>query len=165
MFLLADYPGMNGFLGTRGSLMLDLVTLAMILVVPVLAVSVYLVRVNRQYNTHKWMQIALGVALLLAVLAFEIDMRMYGWEERAKESPYFDSWVRPVLWIHLCCAVPTALLWIYTIVQALRFYPDPPTPGTYSLEHARWGWASAIGMFLTALTGWIFYYLAFVATK
>jgi len=165
MFLLAQYPGMSGFLGTRGSLMLDLVTLAMVLVVPALAVSIYLVKYKKQYNTHKWMQIALGITLLIAVLAFELDMRINGWRERAEPSPYWDTWVVPVLWIHLCCAVPTALLWIYTLVQAVRTYPDPPNPGTYSVEHARWGWASAIGMFLTAFTGWIFYYLAFAATK
>ena len=165
MTLLAQYPGINGFLGTRGSLMLDLVTLAMGLVVPALAASIYLAKYARQYNTHKWLQIGLGITLLIAVFAFELDMRINGWEERAKESPYFDSYVRPVLWIHLFCAVPTALLWIYTIVQALRLYPDPPNPSTYSLEHVRGGWASAIGMFLTAFTGWIFYYLAFAATK
>ena len=42
---MPDYGGINGFLGTRASLMLDVVFLAMFVVVPVLAGSVYLVYV------------------------------------------------------------------------------------------------------------------------
>ena len=42
MLLSQSYPGIGGFLGTRGSLMLDVVFLAMFVVVPLLAVSVWL---------------------------------------------------------------------------------------------------------------------------
>ena len=39
-----DYPGIDGFLGTRASLMLDVVFLAMFAVIPTMAVSVHLVK-------------------------------------------------------------------------------------------------------------------------
>jgi cytochrome b subunit of formate dehydrogenase len=67
------------------------------------------------------------------------------------------------LWVHLFFAIPTAVLWIFVIVQALRKFDDPPLPNAYSAQHKFWGWIAAIEMTLTAVTGWAFYYLAFVA--
>lgn len=161
----------HGFIpGSRGSLMLDVVFVAMMLVVPVLLFSVYLVKYRRQYQLHKQIQITLGTVLLLAVTAFEIDMRFYtDWRALAKASPYFDgTWGSPVgisLIVHLSFAIPTLLLWIVVIVQALRHYPSPPVPGKHSAWHRRWGMISTVGMVMTAVTGWVFYTLAFMATK
>jgi hypothetical protein len=161
--LLAQFPGLNGFLGTRASLMLDVVFLAMFLVVPALLVSVFLVKFRRNYAVHKSLQIALGIALLVAVVAFEVDMRLTGWRERALPSPFWESWVFPSLYLHLSFAIPTALLWIYVIVDALRNFPNPVAPSKYSDTHAFWAWLATVGMLGTAITGWIFYYLAFAA--
>src|SRR5438874_12274249 len=113
--LLADspYPGISGFVpGARGSLMLDVVFVAMFVVVPRLAVSLYLVKWRREYAWHKRLQLAMASVLLVAVLLFEIDIRVNGWEARAAPSPYFDSthkWTSPAglsLLIHLSFAVP-----------------------------------------------------------
>src|SRR5947207_16005475 len=91
--LLSDsYPGISGFVpGSRGSLMLDVVFAAMFVVVPVLAASVYLVKFRRQYALHKKLQLVMAAVLLAAVLLFEIDIRVNGWEQRAAPSPYFDA--------------------------------------------------------------------------
>jgi len=165
-----DFPGVDGFLGFRGSLMLDVVFLAMFAVLPALAVSIALVK-RGKFELHKKLQLVLGIVLLLAVIAFEVDMRMYGWEARAEPSPYFDPqapWSCPVgvsLIVHLFFAVPTAFVWIYTIGMALRRFPSPPRPSEYSPSHKFWGWLATVEMVFTALTGWLFYYLAFVATK
>lgn len=156
---------MNGFLPTRATFMLDFVFVAMFAVLPVLAFSIRLVK-RRHYGWHKRLQIALALVLLVAVTAFEIDLNLItkDWRPLAEASPYYASrWVDWSLWIHLCFAVPTPLLWIAVIVQALRKFPDPPAPNHYSRRHARWGWAATIGMTMTAVTGWVFYYLAFVA--
>ncbi|MDX1946790.1 MAG: DUF420 domain-containing protein [Pirellulaceae bacterium] len=172
-WLLADAPsGMPGFLGTRGSLMLDVVFLAMFVVVPVLAVSLFLVKARRQYQLHKTLQLTMACVLLAAVLLFELDMQLFTrWEDRAVGSPYFTGeatkWTSPVgraLLVHLSFAIPTLLLWIFVVVQALRKFARPPAPGPHSHSHARWGWLASIGMALTAVTGWIFYWMAFVAT-
>jgi len=157
-----------GFLGTRGSLMLDVVFAAMFLIVPLLGLSIYLVK-QRKYNLHKWLQIAMGVVLLLAVVAFEIDMRFFtDWESLAVGSPYYASGTWNLVWyslvIHLCFAIPTPLVWVVVIVQALRKFPRPPLPNAHSHDHRRWGWIAVILMTLTAVTGWVFYYLAFVAS-
>lgn len=160
----STFPGINGFLGTRASIMLDIVFLAMFAVVPVMAWSINLAK-RRQYQLHKTVQLVLGVVLLVAVLLFELDMRFVTkWSVRAEPSPYYDSWVYPSLYIHLFFAVPTAVIWVYTIVMALKKFPTPPRPCEYSAAHRRWGKLAAIEMFMTALTGWIFYYLAFVAS-
>ena len=164
-----SFPGIDGFLGTRGSLMLDVVFAAMFVVVPVLAASIYVVRWRRQYQWHKWLQVVTAVVLLVAVILFELDIRINGWEERAAPSPYFDpesKWTCPAglsLIVHLSCAVPTLVLWVVVVVAALRKFASPAAPGPHSRWHARWGTFAAIGMFGTAVTGWLFYWLAFVA--
>lgn len=159
-----SYPGINGFLGTRASIMLDVVFLAMFLVVPVMWWSIRQVEHHGRYLLHKRVQVTLGIVLLAAVALFEIDMRFItGWTERAEISPYYTTWVWPSLYVHLFFAVPTALIWTYTIIQALRKFPSPPRPNEYSHSHRFWGKLAAIEMVMTAITGWGFYYLAFVA--
>jgi len=165
------FSGIDGFLGTRASLMLDVVFLTMFAVTPLMAWSIYLVKFRQPGETykcewHKRLQLALAAVLLVAVTAFEIDMRFVtkDWRSLAEASPYYASNIVDYsLWIHLCFAVPTPLLWIFVIVRALQKFPQPVTPSEYSLRHMLWGKIAAISMFMTAITGWVFYWLAFVA--
>lgn len=144
--------------------MLDVVVLAMIAVLPVLTWSIYLVKVRRNYQLHKRVQIGLGLTLLVAVVLFEVDMRYVGgWKVLAKESPYFGGWLDRELYVHLFFSVTTTLLWIVTMMQALRRFPNPPMPGEYSAKHRRLAKLSAAFMYATAITGWTFYYMAFMA--
>ncbi len=163
------FPGIDGFLGTRGSLMLDVVFLAMFLVVPAMGVSIYLVKFQRKFDLHKKIQLALGSILLIAVVCFEVDMQLLtDWELRAEPSPYFTTkakWSCPVgisMIVHLFFAVPTAVLWVFVIFQALRKFSKPVVPNDYSAKHIFWARLAAFEMFMTAVTGWIFYVLAFV---
>jgi len=158
----------DGFLGSRASLMLDVVALAMVAVVPVLAFSVYQVRYRRNYALHKRIQLALGAVLLVAVTLFEVDIRMYGWRHRAEASTFIGAdggtnWVMISLWIHLFFAISTTVLWIVVITRALANFPSPPVPGPHSAWHLKWARIAALDMTCTAVTGWVFYYLAFVA--
>jgi putative membrane protein len=160
-----DHTGIDGFLGTRASLMLDVVFLAMFAVLPVLGWSVWVVRYRRRYVLHKRVQLALAGVLLVAVTAFEIDMRFFtDWEQRAVSPPATEpaSAVYAALYVHLCFAVTTSLLWIWVVAQALRRFPRPPAPGEHSRQHLFLGRLAAIDMVMTAVTGWIFYWLAFV---
>jgi len=160
--------GLSGFLGTRGSFMLDVVFLAMFAVVPVMGVSVYLVKYRKQYQIHKRIQVALGLVLLVAVVAFEVDMRLHGWRHLAEPSPYWkegawNDWVEYSLAIHLLFAIPTTFIWIFVIVKALKKFPNPVTPNDYSRSHMFWARIAAFEMTMTAITGWVFYWLAFAA--
>ncbi len=158
---LADVAG---FLPTRASFMLDFVCLAMIGIVVVMGISIGLVRKGK-FHAHKRIQITTAIILLATILAFEIDMRFVtDWRTLAEPSPWYASGlVDLMLSVHLMFAIPTPLVWIVTLVQALRKFPDPPRPGAHSGSHRRWGWASVILMNLTAVTGWMFYWVAFVA--
>lgn len=166
--LLGQFPGINGFLGTRGSLMLDLVFLAMFVVVPVLWWSITLAKKGK-YLLHKRVQVVLGLLLLVAVSTFEIEMRLVGWKERAMPSPYWsdNGWdaVYYALVVHLFFAIPTAILWLYVVIQALRKFPKPLVPNEHSRSHRFWAPLASFEMLMTAITGWIFYWVAFVASK
>jgi uncharacterized membrane protein YozB (DUF420 family) len=129
-----------------------------------LAYSILLAK-RGKYTAHKTLQVVLASVLLVAVAAFEVDMRFFtNWRALAEPSPYYLSGV--VGWsllVHLIFAVPTLVLWIVVTIAALRKFDEPARPGSHSRFHRRWGMAAGYGMFLTAITGWVFYYLAFVA--
>jgi hypothetical protein len=180
------YSGMDGFLGTRASLAIDVVLVASFAVLPVLAWSVWLVRVRRNYQLHKRVQLALLTALLLVVTCFELDMRFGGgWRPRAEASPYFASqssggpiwdalfqdalgfdsipgWVTRSLAVHLVFSVTTLLLWLGAASHGLRRMGNPPQPGRYGSVHRFWGWCTIFDTLLTAISGAVFYWLAFV---
>ena len=159
---------MNGFLGTRGSFMLDVVFLAMMLVLPIMGISRFLVRNRGKHALHRRIQLILAVVLLAAVIAFEVDVRVFGWRDRAAPSPFWqdgawNDWIDYSLIVHLCFAIPTPFIWGGVIWGALRGFPKPTRPGAHSKTHRRWGTIAMVMMAMTSITGWIFYWLAFVA--
>lgn len=162
----------NGFLGYDTTFMLDFVVCALILLVPMLGYGIWLAKSRRHYGKHKAVQLLVGGILLVAVLAFEIDVQFLhgGWENIVNKpgrpprltGDALES-VRHVLWIHLIFAVSTPFLWTATIALALKHYGSPPVPNAHSLWHVRLGWLSAIDLTATSLTGLWFYYAAFIA--
>ena len=160
----------NGFLGFDSSLMLDVVVCALVLVVPVIIYSLYLVKVRRNYALHAAIQTTLAFVLLVVVVAFEVDMRLHGgWQNIVNKNPEAPrlvgealSQVRTVLLVHLVFAVSTPLLWITTLVLAWRRFANPPQPGLHSRIHKTLGWLATLDLVLTSVTGLGFYYLAFV---
>lgn len=161
----------NGFLGYPTTFMLDFVVCALAVIVPLLLWSLWLVKFRRRFDLHKQLQISLGIVLLLAVTAFEVDVQMVhgGWEKIvAKQQLNPDEFatkittVRPYLQVHLLFAITTPLLWIITMTLALRRFDNPPGPGQHSRLHKVLGWASTIDITLTSVTGVLFYYIAFV---
>lgn len=163
----------NGFLGNPTSFMLDFVVCALVVLVPLLLYSLYVVKVQKKHTLHRNLQIALGVILLVAVGAFEVDMQWVqgGWENvMAKQLDVLGeeglatkiASVRTVLHIHLVFAIATPVLWIVTIVLALRRFENPPLPGKHSKAHKSLGWASTLALVATSVTGVWFYVVAFV---
>src|SRR5437899_278012 len=138
----------DGFLGYRTSFMLDLVLCALALVIPTLLVSLYAVKIRRNYVLHKCLQITLGLALLAAVGLFEVDLRTQGGidgilAKRARplssdERASFDR----LLSVHLFFAVSTVPLWAATLFLALKRMPSPPAPCEHSRVHKPLGWLS-----------------------
>ena len=159
-----DFSGIDGFLGTRASLMLDLLILIMVIVVVALSWSVYQVKYRRRFALHKWVQIPLGIALLAAVFIFELDIRINGWQDRAAGE--IGGNVSAAVWtsllIHLFFAITTVLLWPIVLIRAVRGFGKPTRPGKHSSWHLGWARVAAADLVATAVTGWIFYTLAFV---
>jgi len=158
----------DGFLGYRASLMLDLVVCALAVVVPTLLVSLFAVKIRRNYSLHKFLQITLGAILLVTVGLFEVDMRMHGGivgilakRSRPLSPDELTSFYR-LLYVHLFFAVTTVFLWGTTLSLALRRMPNPPAPCGHSRLHKILGWLSAVDITMTAVTGLLVYYFGFV---
>ena len=154
---------MNGFLpGARGTLMLDLVVCAMALVIPLQIWSIAQARAGK-WQLHRLVQITTSIVLLITLIAFEVDIRINGWRHLAETSAYYDTLVFPALYVHLFFAISTPFVWGYTLIKAMRQFGNPVTPNDDLSAHRRRGKLSFWFLTGTTITGWIFYYLAFIA--
>ncbi len=149
--------------------MLDVVFASMVLAIPLLGISLWMVRTRRDYSVHRTIQMVLSVVLLIAVILFEVEIRMFGWTDRAMASPFWvaggwNDWIDGSLAIHLLFAIPTPFLWAWVLLGAVRKFPRPPEPNDHSRAHRFWGRLAMGGLTMTAITGSIFYVLAFVAS-
>lgn len=137
----------------------------MVLVLIALAVSVHQIRNKKNPQLHRLIQIITAIVLLLTLVVFEVDMQfLTDWRELAKPSPYYESGVvNWSLWIHLMFAIPTPFVWAGVIWFGLSRFGESFQVGKFNQSHRVWGRIAAGLMVMTALTGWVFYYLAFVA--
>lgn len=161
----------DGFLGYQTSFMLDFVVTALVIIVPLLLYSLWMVKFKRKYEQHRRLQVVLGVVLLVAVTAFEVDLQIVhgGWENIVAKSQPDEAALaariqeaRPWLWVHLVFAVTTPIIWIVTLVLAWKRFSRPTEPGSHSNLHKKLGWLSTLDITATAITGLVFYYIAFM---
>lgn len=158
----------DGFLGYRASFMLDVVVCALLIVVPILAYSLFVVKFQQNYGLHRRLQLLLGGLLLVAVGLFELDMRLHNGINTilAKRSvPLTDEqmlFFKRLLIVHLIFAISTVGLWTATLWLALKRMPYPPVPCAHSALHKKLGWLAAADITLTAVTGLMVYYFGFM---
>jgi hypothetical protein len=138
----------DGFLGYRASLMLDIVVCALVIVVPTLLASLYAVKIRGNYALHRFLQVMLGIVLLMTVGLFEIDMRLHGGivgilakRSRPLSAKELTSFYR-LLYVHLFFAISTVVLWAVTLSLALRRIPAPPGPISPSASAGSRWWTS-----------------------
>ena len=136
-----------------------------------LAWSIALVRRGR-YLAHKRLQFFIMAVLFAAIVVFEIDVRLLSdWKARAAGGPpwaaernaWWPAGVLVALGIHLVFAVSTFVLLAWVFWEAIVRFPSPPTPGTHGPRHRSMARLAAADLVLTAVTGTVFYWLAFVA--
>jgi uncharacterized membrane protein YozB (DUF420 family) len=160
---VAPPAGLDGFLGTRASIGMDVVLVGLIALLPVLAWSIAAVR-RGDYRLHKKLQLFIAAALAAAIVVFEIDVRLVSdWKLRAAASPHWPRGVLAALAVHLVFAVSTFVLLVWVLWEALTRVPTPPQPGAHGPRHRRMARLAAADLVLTAVTGTVFYWLAFVA--
>lgn len=160
---LPSAPGLDGFLGSRASLGMDVVLVGLLATLPLLAWSIHRVTRRRDYAGHKRLQLAIVAALLAAIVVFEVDIRLLSdWKPRAAPSPYWPGGVLTALGIHLVFAVSTLVLWSWVVWEAWKRFPTPPVPGPHGPRHRVMARLAAIDLLLTAVTGTFFYWIAFV---
>ena len=147
---------------SRASLVFDVVFVSLFFLVILVGISLLAV-MRGHYRIHKGCQIASTAALGCVLLYFEVDIRTSGWTHLAIPSPYYHTILFPFLYLHIGVAAISVFLWSRTLLCALRHFSRRPTPGIYSTTHRQQG-AWAMGSLLaTAVTGWIFYWMAFVS--
>ncbi len=158
----------GGFLGYPSTLMLDVVVCALVLVIPALGYSMWLVRVKRDYARHRVMQLILGVTLLVTVVLFEIDMRLAGgWRplldrREVPLTPTAYATAQRLLYVHIGFACAAVLTWIASFAAMWRVR-GPIPDGRRRRVHHRLGWSAVLSLAATAVTGVAWYGLAFVA--
>lgn len=152
----------QGFLGTRGDILMDLVVLSLIAIIPLLVYSFRLAR-QKRYAEHKRLQVVLASVLAVVVVLFEVDMQMAGGIFALTAASRFagTALLNGSIYLHVLLAVGTTLLWIWLIALSLKRFPNPPAPGAFSRTHRRWGRFGMILMLLTGLTGVEVYILGF----
>ena len=152
----------NGFLGTRGDILMDLVIVAFVVILPALIFSWKKAR-SRDYQTHKTTQLTLAIVLAVAVALFEVNLRLSGGIfELTKESAYAgSSLLNSTIYIHTIAAILTALIWVVLVVASLYKFDKPPRPNQFSSTHRFWGRLGMIGMIFTGVSAIPLYYLGF----
>lgn len=149
---------------SRATLIMDFVVIALIILLPVLCYSIHAIRYRRNVVKHRRLQTFLGIVLGIAIIAFELDVRINGWRHLAEQSPFYDTLVFPSLFLHLIFAIPTLITWTTVLVSSLRNFRGGNVSQSKIDRHKLLGRLSAIGLFMTSITGWIFFWLAFIAS-
>lgn len=149
---------MEGFLGTRGDFVVDLVMLISGFL-PFLLLFAFYLAARGKYDLHKYFQIALFSIVTLLVVALELDVQFGGLSEISKQSPYAGTTELMVVFIvHLFFAVTSFFGWLWLIIVSTKRYPL-----FFEFNHKKWGKIIFWDILLMAVTGWILYLMTFAA--
>jgi putative membrane protein len=153
----------QGFLGTRGDILMDAVLVAIVLTPFFFLWAVRLARTGR-YKAHRNLQTCLLTVLLAAVVLFEVDIRLSGGTAAfLKGSPYAGtSLLTWLLRTHVVVAVLSFALWASLVVLAWKHRMDLH-PHLFSATHRRRGYWVFAGTIFTSLSGCWLYVIGFVA--
>ena len=147
---------------SRASLVFDVVFVSLLALLVLVVASLWAVS-RGQYRVHKGCQLVSTLALAVVLVYFEIDIRQSGWTHLATPSPYYHTILFPFLYMHIGVASIALFLWTTTLWHALRRFSHPPIPGAFSHRHRRQGKWAIRSLVATAITGWMFYWMAFMA--
>lgn len=150
--------------GARCDVLMDIVTLSMLIILPLLWYSVKKVKHQHNYAVHKKIQITMFVILFFVVLLFEYDMKQNGGIfEMVKGSSYEGTFfLNFMIYFHTFLSITTSLIWIVLIAFSLFKFDRNPRPNKFSKTHKFWGKIGMWDMALTCITGLILYVFGFI---
>ncbi len=156
------YTEYSGLFGTRASISFDIAYVLLLAMIPVLTWSLELLFLKKKYSLHKQVMLLLTIAFAVATGLFFFDFLSNGWKHRAAATVEdIPAITYMTLTIHLVFWAVTAGIWIVLLIQSLRKFPKPPEPNDFGPYYVFWLILLALQFFLTTLTGWEFYMLAF----
>lgn len=157
---------MIGGLFPNTDILIDIVNASFIVIVPVLIYSWAKVR-KGEYGLHKKIQLTLFAVLFIAVILFEVDLKMRGGIfEMVKDSQFAGTaFLNGLIWFHMFVSITTSFIWIGLVVFSLWKFASPPVPNKFSGIHKFFGKIGMIDMILTGITGVMLYVTGFAMTK
>ena len=152
----------QGFLGTRGDILMDLVVLSFLVILPVLMISWRGAR-RRNYAQHRAIQISLVLVLAVAVGLFEVDLKLSGGIfELTRESSYAGTaLLNGLIYGHTLVAIGSTLVWVPLVIVSLRKFANPPVSNAFGPTHRKWGRLGMLLMMASGLSAVPLYYLGF----
>ena len=152
----------SGFLGTRGDILMDLVIVAFLVILPLLAMSWHQAR-SGNYARHRALQVGLASVLAAAVLLFEIDLKLSGgiFFLTAPSAYAGTQLLNSLIYGHMMVAIGSVVVWAPLLLLSLKRFGNPPQPGAFSARHRFWGRAGMLLMMLSGLSALPLYYLGF----
>ena len=153
---------LTGFLGSRATTTYDVVYVLLLLLIPAMVWSLDLLFLRKKYQRHKNLQLILTAVFLVTTALFCFEFFSTGWKHLTLNgSSDIPGITYMTLVIHLVFWAVTLLMWVVLLVQSLRKIPNPPEPCDFGPHYVFWVVLLSLQLFLTALTGWEFYMLAF----
>ena len=151
----------HGFLGSRADLLMDLALVTFILLPGLMVPGFRLARRGR-HKLHRSVQTALFLAMTVAVIVLELDIRLTGGAGAiaGRAVGVSASAVRSLLRVHIGIAAVTWIAWAALVILSRRRF-GRILPGAFSNTHRTWGRRIWIGVIATAATGTLLYVAAF----
>ncbi len=152
-----------GFLGTKASLYLDVVTIYFGLLPFLLAFSIRYA-LKKEYEKHYRSQIVIFTITLIIVMIFEVGIRFSGgFIEFAKESSIPMTFLSIFLGVHIVIAILSVILWVILIYTSLREYRVGGDMAIFAKYHKQKTRVLFVGLTLTSIMGIMIYIFLFVA--
>lgn len=153
----------QGFLGTRADVLMDVVFVATLATPFIVAWGVRFAS-KGNYARHRAVQTTLLAVLLVAVILFEVDVRLSGGSgSLMKGSSYAGTGLlRGITLVHVLGNVATFILWLWLVVKSRRRFGTPELPGPFTATHKRAGSVVFGGLVFGAVSAVAMYVLGFV---
>ena len=152
----------KGFLGTRADFYMDISIILFTSLPFFILIALRLAR-RQKFTSHRNMQVATLILVLIALGFFELDIRLTGGINAfLAHSSIPMSFSRRFLDFHIVIAAVTALAWIGLVVTSWPRF-SKSLPGRFTPRHVWWGKATLVCICLTSGTGAAVYVMTFVA--